>query len=217
MNTVTFKRADGTAKNSYTDWGLLLRPKKIAPPDPKIIRMEIEGRDGDVDLTEWAGEVRFNDRSFPLSFYMTDMVAEIEAKASAIKSWLHGQRVRITLSDDAGYYYDARCSVGEAYCDGGVGLLTINVIASPYKLKQDKTTVSKAIAESESVALENDRMTARPKITADAAFNVVFRGKSYSISAGTYEYTDFVLNEGLNTVGIEGSGNISFEWQEGAL
>lgn len=346
MNTVTFTRADGTAKNSYTDWGLLLRPKNIAPPEPKIITMAIDGRDGDIDLTEWAGAVRYNDRAFPLAFYMTDAATDINAKATTIKNWLHGQRVKITFSDDADYYYSARVSVTAAYNDGGVGMLSMDVIAAPYKYKQEKTLVKRTIDTSEYIVLQNDRMLSRPKITAGAAFNIVqysknliapnfststlagvtytadgaggvtvngtatgmsyitfstrtlpagvytisgfpldgsptkygglanapnlsvsyyaysgsrtftletaqsvhirfrvFEGAtvsglyfkpqleagdtataweahkttSYNVSAGTYEYTNFLLREGLNVVGVAGSGEISFEWQEGAL
>ena len=346
MNTVTFTRADGTAKNSYTDWGLLLRPKNIAPPEPKIITMAIDGRDGDIDLTEWAGAVRYNDRAFSLSFYMTDAVTDINAKATAIKNWLHGQRVKITFSDDAEYYYSARVSVSDAHNDGGVGMLSIKVISSPYKYKREKTLVYRTIEKSEYVLLKNDRMLSRPTIRAGASFNIVRYGKnliapnfstttldgvtytsdgaggvtvngtstgmsyitfstrtlpagvytisgfpldgsetkygglanvpnlsvsyyayngsrtftlataqsvhirfrvfegttvdglyfkpqleagdtataweahaskSYNVSVGTYEYTDFLLREGINVVGVAGSGEITFEWQEGAL
>lgn len=178
MNTVTFTRADGTAKNSYTDWGLLLRPKEIAPPEPKIITMSIDGRDGDIDLTEWAGAVRYNDRAFSLSFYMTDAVTDINAKATAIKNWLHGQRVKITFSDDADYYYSARVSVTAAYNDGGVGVLAMSVIAAPYKYKQEKTSRRVWVVNGAAHVFSCDRMTARPRFTAEGETSFKVCGKN---------------------------------------
>ena len=178
MNTVTFKKPNGTTKNSYADWGLLLRPKQIVPPAPKIVKMAIEGRDGDIDLTEWAGEVRYNDRAFPLSFYMTCALSEIEAKATEIKNWLHGQRVQITLADDAAYYYAARVSVDDAFADGGIGVLEMAVTAEPYKYKQGKTVATYAVNGNTTVVLQNDRMTTLPKITTDAAFSITKFGKN---------------------------------------
>jgi len=174
MNTVTFKKADGTTKNSYADLGLLLRPKKIAQPEPKIIRMAIEGRNGDLDLTEWAGEVRYNDRAFPLSFYMTCALSEIETKATEIKNWLHGQRVQITFADDAAYYYDARVSVSDAHADGGLGVLDMSVVAAPYKYKQGITSARVWLVNGATRAFRCDRMTTRPKFIAEGSttFNV---------------------------------------------
>lgn len=218
MNTVTFKKSDGTTKNSYADLGLLLRPKKIAPPEPKVIRMAIDGRDGDLDLTEWAGEVRYNDRAFPLSFYMTCALSEIEEKATAIKNWLHGQRVQITFADDALYYYDARISVSDAHADGGLGVLDMSVVAAPYKLAQEKTYEMYDISGTKKITLNNDRMTARPKVITDGAYTIVQGGATYNVAqAGEYEWTTLLLREGYNDLTITGTGRIAFEWQKGAL
>lgn len=220
MNTVTFKKPDGTTKNSYADWGLLLRPKKIASPDPKIITMEIEGRDGDIDLTEWAGEVRYNNRSFPLSFYMTCALSEIEKKATEIKNWLHGQHVQITLADDAAYYYAARVSVSDAYAKGGLGVLEMSVTAEPYKYKQEKTVVSKAVNGTEIINLTNDRQSALPQVTVetDTSIRLEYHGSNvWDLGSGTFTLAGLILKEGSNAVTVTGSGAVTFEWQEGAL
>lgn len=219
MNTVTFRTADGVTKNSYTDLGLLLRPKKIAPPAPKIIKMAIDGRDGDIDLTEWAGEVRYNDRTFTLSFYMTCALHEIETRATEIKNWLHGQRVQITLADDAAYYYAARVSVSDARADGGLGLLEMSVTAEPYKYKQAKTVVNAAIDGTKTLALTNDRMSAMPRVTVgtDTSLRIEFETLIWDLGSGTYDLPELILRMGENAVTVTGNGSVSFEWQEGAL
>lgn len=220
MNTVTFKKPDGTTKNSFADWDLLLRPKKIKSPDPKIIKMEIEGRDGDIDLTEWAGEVRYNDRTFPLSFYMTCALREIEDKATDIKNWLHGQRVQITFADDAAYYYEARVSVSDAYANGGLGVLDMSVTAEPYKYKQEKTVVSKAVNGTATINLTNDRQSALPQVTieTDTSIRLEYRGSNvWDLGSGTFSLAGLILTEGDNVVTVTGSGVVTFEWQEGAL
>lgn len=205
MNTVTFKKPDGTTKNSYADWGLLLRPKQIAPPDPKIIKMEIEGRDGDIDLTEWAGEVRYNDRTFPLSFYMTCALHEIEDKATDIKNWLHGQRVRITFADDSAYYYEARVSVANAYANGGLGVLDMSVTAEPYKYKQDVTSKRVWLVNGAVRAFTVDRMTTRPRFIAEGgtAFNVC--GKNIL----KYPYSDGTKTHNGVTYTVNSDGTIT--------
>lgn len=221
MNTVTFTRvADGVSKRSYADWGLLLRPKKIPAPEPKFIMMGIEGRDGDIDLTEWAGEVRYQNRSFPLSFYMTDPVPDVTAKATEIRNWMHGQRVKITFSEDAEYYFLARVSVPDAHIEGGVGMLTVNVITEPYKYKQQKTVINKTIDGTQAIVLTNARKRATPEITIDTtgSMNVVYHSSLvWDLGSGVFTLPELELTQGDNVVTVTGTGTITFSWQEGAL
>ena len=39
--------------HSYDEWGLVLKGKEIQAPEPKVQKIEIEGGDGFLDLTDF--------------------------------------------------------------------------------------------------------------------------------------------------------------------
>ena len=105
MNTVKFGTLD-----SYSDLHSILNKKTIGTPTPKKETVSVAGRDGEIDLTDYFGEVKYNNR--PLNFDFTLLVKPslFASTFSDIQDKLHGQLVKITLSDDNAYYY-----MGEIY------------------------------------------------------------------------------------------------------
>ena len=71
------------------------------------------GSDGALDLTEFFGEVKYQNR--PLSFKFTTLVPQSQFMTlfAMIQNALHGQKVNIALDDDPEWYYTGRASGNE--------------------------------------------------------------------------------------------------------
>ena len=110
-------------KHSYRDWGLVLKSRPvISPPTPKTKLIQVPGSDRVIDLTEsLTGAVHYDERErWPITY-------------SAILAALHGKRLKITLDDDANYYYEGRVTVGDLEADKKAATLTITAEVEPYK------------------------------------------------------------------------------------
>lgn len=203
--------------HTFYDWALILGRIDLNTPTPKTHKIDIEGADSALDLSDFFGEVKYNDFTQPFPFTMTGPQEEYTARHDAIKNAVHGKKLKIILDDSPGFFYMGRVSVGSLAKEKGYATFEIVADCEPYKYKLSKTTVSKAIAGSGSVTLTNSRKRAVPTVTADAAFTLAFGPYTWAIDAGTYTLPELELQEGENTVNVTGTGTISFTWQEGGL
>jgi phage-related protein len=136
---------------------------------------------------------------------------------SRVKNALHGQKLRIILDDDPGFYYVGRCYVSSYTDEKGIGTITVECDCEPYKYKLSKTVVTRAIDGTETITLTNGRKRAVPTITTTAAMTIAFGDGVWTNSAGSYTIPELELVEGENTVTVAGTGNITFTWQEGDM
>lgn len=125
--------------HSYTEWGLLLSSKEIGSPIVKEKKIEIEGADGDLDYTEVFGSVKFGNRTLKFEFQKPLKPSELVSLASDIQDAVHGQKMAVTLDDDPDWYYYGRVSAKDFNWKKGIGSITVEVDAEPYKLAQQKT------------------------------------------------------------------------------
>ena len=128
--------------HSYNAFQLILAAKTIGTPSPKTETIDIPGGDGVLDLTEYFGEPKYDNRK--LSFEFSSMVIpdDFMSLFSIVQNALHGKKMKITLDDDPGWYYFGRISVSEWKADRNVGKLTIDCDCEPYKYKMQKTVVT---------------------------------------------------------------------------
>lgn len=216
MTRVQFIIAE-TAIDPYTAWGLVLSEKDISPPRPRIYRVPLEGRDGTVDLSEWTGQVRFEDRTVRLTFSTMGGPAELADALTQAQNALLGRRLKITLSTEPDSYYDGRCEAVTTDTGRRLGQLLAEFTCAPYRLRNEETVVHREIDGSENVELINARMPVIPVITVTAAMDITFDGAAFSLSAGTHRLSTVLLQEGRNTVGVTGTGSITFTYREGVL
>lgn len=213
MNTVTF----GTM-NSYTEWNLSLRPKTRPKPAPRYNYISIAGRSGDLDLTEALGDVYYENLAFSLEFNLVDEMNTWDTTLTTITNYLHGQKMKVTFSDDASYYYYGRVTVNELSSDRTLGILSIDCNFEPYKYKQSKTIKQYTVSAGNTYTFTNSRMSAVPTLTLSAAMTITFNGTSYSLQSGEQKVLGIEFKEGANVIGITtGSGTLKAEWQEGVL
>lgn len=205
-------------KHSITDWDLLMTSKDIGEAIPKTNYLTIEGRDGSIDLTEWAGEIKYDDSTFTFDFDLFDTNNFWEVKKK-ISNYLNGRKLKIILDQDPNYYYYGRCVVASSSISYGIGHFTVQATCDPYKLKLNETNISKSVSPDQTFMLENERKSTMPKVTATANIVFSFGEKQFSISPETvFESPDFILKEGNNEIKIiSGTGTLNFSYQEGAL
>jgi phage-related protein len=205
--------------HSYGDLNLILSKKEIGAPPVKENKLEIEGADGSIDLTEVFGRPTFGDVTHKFTFTNLSRNDSL-TKYSMVKNALHGQKLRIILDDDPGFYYVGRCYVSSYTDEKGIGTITVECDCEPYKYKLSKTVVTRAVDGTETITLTNGRKRAVPEIsiTTDTSLNIVYQTVNiWDLGAGSYTLPDLELVQGDNVVTVTGTGNITFEWQEGDM
>ena len=205
--------------HSWRDLHLILGNKEMGSPAVKEKKLEIEGADSDLDLTEFFGEPKYENVRHKFPF--TAVVAASDLSLfTTIKNALHGKKKRIILDDDPLYFWIGRLFVSSYTNENGIGIVTIEADCEPYKYKLAKTVVSRAVDGTEAIVLTNARKRAVPEITIETAssLNIVYQGNSiWDLGSGSFTLPELELLEGNNTVTVTGTGNITFTWQEGEL
>jgi phage-related protein len=195
---------------------LILSKKEIGAPPVKENKLEIEGADGSIDLTEVFGRPTFGDVTHKFTFTNLSRNDSL-TKYSMVKNALHGQKLRIILDDDPAFCYVGRCYVSSYTDEKGIGTINVECDCEPYKYKLTKTVVTRAVDGTEAITLTNGRKRAVPVITTTAAMTIIFGDGTWTNGAGTYSIPELELVEGENAVTVVGTGNITFTWQEGDM
>ena len=213
MNTIKFGE-----KDSYEDFGLILRPIKRPKPSPKYEYVSIPGRNGDIDLTEAFGDVFYENLSFPLEFNVIDAINTWNDKVRTITNYLHGKKMLVTFSDDPNYYYQGRITINELSSDRNIGVLSLDCNFEPYKYKKEITTKEYEVVEGGTYTFTNGRMKVVPTLTLSGDMTISFNGKNISLNEGTYKALEIEFVEGANDITIvTGSGTLKATYQEGDL
>jgi phage-related protein len=198
---------------------LILSKKEIGAPPVKENKLEIEGADGSIDLTEVFGRPTFGDVTHKFTFTSITRNDSL-TKYSMVKNALHGKKLRIILDDDPGFYYVGRCYVSSYTDEKGIGTITVECDCEPYKYKLSKTIVTRAVDGTEAITLTNGRKRAVPEITiaTDTSLNIVYQTVNiWDLGSGSYTMPDLELVQGDNVVTVTGTGEISFVWRDGEL
>lgn len=206
--------------HSYRDLKLLLEKPEIGAPPVKKKEVDIEGADGSIDLTDFFGRPTFGNVTHKFTFSSIIPRSEHLTLFTQIKNALHGQKLRIVLDDDPGFYYVGRCYVSPYTSEKGTAIINIECECEPYKYKQAKTVVSRAVNGVEVITLTNGKKRAVPEvqITTDTSLNIVYQTYNvWDLGSGSYTLPDLELAHGANDVTVTGVGNITFTWQEGDL
>lgn len=223
-------------KHSYNDFGLILSSKTISPPKAQINTVKIPLRDGSVDLTEsLTNDVKYEDRKLSFTFTVVDAVNMWSAKLSEIENYLHGQKMRIVIDDDASFYYTGRVEVNNFASKRNIGTLVIDCKVEPYKY-DIMTTLEDCVWDvfdfetgffndanditvdgSVDIVIVGKRKQTCPIITANAAMTVTHNGTTYDLIDGTQKMYDLIIQEGENVLTFTGSGVVSVEYRGGSL
>ena len=202
-------------KHSITDWDLLMVGKSIGDAEPKTKEVDIEGSDGKLDLTEWTGDVLYNNRTLIFNFDIYDSPSNWWTLKRQITNFLHGKKLKIILDQDKDYYYFGRCKITDFSNETTVAHITIECDCDPFIYKNEITT--KTITGVGTLILSNSRKRVMPIITSSESMQFTFEGKTFVVN-GTLQSPDIILKEGDNILEvISGTGTLTATYQEGEL
>lgn len=203
--------------HSYHDFSLILSQKIIGTPSPKTETIDIPGGDGVLDLTEFFGETKYNNRNLSFEFSSIVPQSDFMNQFSHIQDAIHGQKMRIVLDDAPEWYYTGRISVSEWKAEKAVGKLTIDCDCEPYKTKLSETIVTSAVNGPVSVILTNGGKAVVPTIDITGEVQLTFGDNFYTLAAGRYDLPGVRLVNGENTILLDGAGTATFTYLERGL
>lgn len=205
--------------HSYRDFSLVLGEKEIAAPKVKTVKIEIGGADGALDLTEFFGEPNYDDVTHKFQFFTLVPQVEFLALYSTIKDAIHGQKVRIVLDDDPGFFYLGRCHVSSFTSAKGVGTVSVEADCEPWKYKAAQTTITQGISGEDTIVLTNLRKRVVPEVTisTESSLRLAFGDNIWDLGSGSYTLPELELQAGENAVSVTGTGTVAFSYQEAGL
>lgn len=215
MNGITFG-----SYHSYDDFHLILASKEIGAPTVKIMKIDVAGADGSLDLTDFFGEPKYENVILKFQFSTIVPQSGFAATYSTVKNALHGKKMRVILDGDSQFYYVGRLTVSSFTSSKGIGNISIEADCEPYKYKLEKTVISRAVNGTDTIVLTNSRKRAVPEvlIEAESSLNIVYQvGNVWDLGSGAYTLPELELAGGENSVTVTGVGNITFTWQEAGL
>ena len=194
------------------NYGLVLKSFEAPPPKAKTNLISIVGRDGDLDLTDWAGETRFESREVKMAF--RDMRGE---EYSPMFDKIHGAVCKIIHSVDNTLYYSGRCINADAETKKHVTDVELEFSCAPYRLYTQPTIITKSVTSGLTIPLKAKRMSAVPTITLTAACTLTFDSVTKSLAAGTHVIPEYVITKAEKTMSVSGSGTITIAWTDGVI
>ena len=211
----------GASKHTANDWGLIMSDKVIGMPSPRIKKVDIPDRDGELDLSEvLRGRVSYGNRSLSFAFICTAPQSTWSDLRAEISGFIHGKRLKIVDPDTPNHYYIGRCTLREpSYKGMAIMFLEVSVDAEPYRLSNVETIVSESVSAGKTVSLINSTMPVVPTIEVSANMTIKLGTFSTALTKGsTYQITEITLEAGTNTIDITaGSGTITFRYRQGAI
>lgn len=203
------------------DWGLILNAKSIEPPTPKIVNVSIDGRDGEIDLSEaLTGEIKYNNRKASFNFIITEgTYLDRESMISNIYRAVHGRKLNITLDDDYTRYLVGRCSITDVTNNNAYGTIKIEANCEPWRyLVYDTVRTIEVTNTLTDIFLSNQGVkSVIPTLTVTGTVNITFGTSKFSLSAGNYKISDLVLKSGETLIQVQGSGTLVVTYREGIL
>lgn len=207
--------------HTVADWGLILSAKNINPPTPKIVNVDIDGRDGTLDLSRaLTDDIKFNDREASFSFLVTEGTqSDREYMIQNIINTIHGKRLKIIEPDFLDLYLIGECIVSDVINDKAFGSFTVSATCEPYRYYIDEVNrVITASATPVNVVLNNTgRKTVTPMVTVEGSVNLEFGSSKVGLETGTYKLSNLLLKSGSNIVTVSGSGTVVFTYREAVL
>lgn len=207
--------------HSADDWGLILNSKKINPPDPKYVTIEVDGRDGEINLSRTlTGDMKYKNRDAFFTFLVTEGSYEArEALINEIVNSIHGNELEIIEPDDPDHFLIGECRVNDISNDKAYGSFSVVAKCEPYRytIEEIKRTFT-ASATSTNVVLSNGgRKTLIPTVIVTGNVNLKIGTTNVSLGAGTYKLTSLVLRPGATAITISGSGTLTISYREGVI
>lgn len=207
----------------------------VAPPEIKENEINIPGKDGNIDLTDFFGRVFYKNRLIQMEFGQINDREDWPRIYSEILNTFHGEKCKIIFDDDPSYYWMGRVSVEEYKRTLRIGKLTIVVNAKPYKyetISSDEDWLwdtfnfkNGIIRDYKNIEVlgtldfivDGSPMPVVPEILVNADMQVHFKGKTHTLKAGINKIYDIEILDGQNILSFIGNGVVTIKYRGGSL
>lgn len=221
--------------HSYDDLGLILSSVVVEPPEVKTKKIDVPGSDGVIDLTQFDGDIHYNNRKISLTFTAKGITYNWASVFSEVNNKLHGKEMNIVLSDDPNFMWHGRVSVKSHTKASTNGKIEIEVDAEPYKytkmssvedVEWDTFDFNNGIMQNlNDIAIDGDRVVsvygysskAVPVIEVTGTMSVTYNGITTVLEEGKNKVLYIIIKEGVNTLSFSGNGKVSIEFRGGSL
>lgn len=223
-------------RHSYDYWKMLLKERpKIGSPAVKTVYQEIPGGSSFLDLTEvLTGRPEYESRTIHLSFIIMAPRIDWPWIYSDLMNYIHGQRRKVILDEDPGYYYIGRLTVNQLENEKKTGLITIDGEMEAYKyavvstgedwlwdpfsfengLIQDYKDMQ--VDGTLEITLVGNQRAVMPAFFVSSDMRMEFQGKQYVLTKGENHIPDIQV-QGTQVIKIIGSGTITIDYREESL
>ena len=215
MHGITFINIkNGNSYHSYDDFNLILKPRTLQVASPKIETVEIPGADGDLDLTDWFGEVHYKNVDIEYDFSYIGALKDWDNQYALICNTLNGQKMKIIEDKTPTLYRVGRVQVSEWKANKAVGEISIEIDCEPYRYKESVTVVQ---GNAGTITCINSRKAVVPTLQATAEMSIEFEGNTYTVGTTQTTIPSIIFKEGNNILKVEGDGVLTITYQEGML
>lgn len=210
-------------KHTYKDFGLYIENKHIPLPTPKTNYLNIPYANGNVDLSEASGEIKYNNRVITINLFTIKPIQKWEQYKTELANYLHGKKFRIIFDADDQFYYVGRVTIDDQSCNRLLGKIVLSCDCEPYKYKQKETILTYNITNTnintcKEISIKNSRMTVIPTIETNKPLTIRFEEKEIALNEGKHTLLDIVFKEGINKIKLSADNAIvKIIYQEGAL
>lgn len=201
--------------------GWLRESVSFPTPQSQTNSIVVPGRNSPIRYTQALGSVSYQPRSFDITLTMLGTRARYNEMVADVVNRFSGQLCQIITSDEPDLYAVGTLQAAPAYDPlTGKGQMVLSCEdGDSYRYHVNETVVT--ISGSGTVQLNNDYMPVVPVITttAETAFSWKIGSDSFrkSVNAGTWEFPELELQNGINSVKVSGTGSTSFRYREGRL
>lgn len=217
------------------DLNLILSSAVIEPPEIKTNQIKITGADGIIDLTEFDGNIHYNNRTIIFTFSADKVRKHWNSVISEINNKLHGRKMDVILDDDPAFIWHGRVNVKSHKKDCRTGTIEIEVDADPYKYSRftsledvewDSFDFNEGIMQClkdipvegrTEVEVIGYRKNVVPVIHVTGTIRVVWNGITTILPEGENKILNVVIREGSNILTFIGNGVVSIEFRGGSL
>lgn len=216
IHDVIFNYGTNKSKSAYDSWDIILTKVDHTLPEPKTIQVDIKGADGFLDLSEAeTGDIKYNNRKLSLTFDLMN-VDDYDDIITDMSNNIHGRMMKLMLTSDPMYYYEGRATINKWECSKRKGTVTVNLDAYPFKKSTTEYTfeISKT---TDGEITKNINVTTRKPIMpyVEATGSLVLNG--VTLETGKYQYSDIMLNGGVNSLKISGTGTLKLIYRTEVL
>lgn len=237
INSVTMIDKSDVAKHSYDDFKLFVKSVVIHAPNVQLHKIEVEGRDGSIDITEeLMGNVRYNDRKIDLDFRFADDEKNRTLMLVRLQNFMYGKKIKFIFADDDGYFYIGRMTSLTPNVDGAVFDLTTELEVDPYKYRTiasneewlwDPFDFEEGVANEtggivvdgeETVIMATDEKWDSPIIETDAPMTVSYDGGTpINLTIGRRKVYEIMMTTGKHYFTFVGNGTVSIIYRGARL